>query len=787
MPISVICDKISFCSSLPTYHGSQKSSSHEILRSVFPPLGVKLHLRAAVHSLHGYVSSCIKRPSRLLDYLAAILLCGLALVAKLLVPKPTATGFIPFILVAAAFGGVGPALLATVLCALISVDVASFNGLDSVVFVVTGIAAGILFEALRRSQDKQLLALRELAAIHRAAPVMLLIVDQSLRVRKANALSARFSGGDGSMWLGEGPGGGLGCVNALRNPRGCGHSRACPACPIRTAVLDALRNSVSRTGLQAWIRVFAGGGEQDRCLQISTAPLYLGNGCRSALICAQDITSAKNAELELQRQSDDLKKKASLIDLSHDAIIVADANRVVTAWNTGASELYGWTESEARGKVIHRLLQTGSSLPIAAIDEILDAAGRWEGEIDHTRRNGDRITVDSRQVLMRESDGSPSCILEINRDITERIHARQRLIEAHQRTAEVANSIADGFVVFDQLWRYTFVNAAAARMLHKSRSELMGNCLWEIWPQIEDTPFGVTMHRAVEGNVSTQVEGYFPAPLDAWFEIRCYPSRERLSMFFTDVTQRRTAEQEILRLNTCLEQRVQERTAQLEAANQELETFSYSVSHDLRAPLRGIDGWHTALLEDFGGQLDAEARHCIDRVRSEVRRMDRLIDDLLRLSRVTRAPLQRDGVDLTALASRIAANLRDTHPDRSIEFLIQPGLASCGDFQLLEIVFTNLLNNAVKFTANCPRAVIEVGRADRDGMLAFHVRDNGAGFDAASAPSLFGPFQRFHRASEFPGTGIGLATVQRIIHRHGGRIWADSRVGCGAAFYFTLG
>ena len=164
---------------------------------------MKLHLRAAVHSLHGYVSSCIKRPSRLLDYLAAILLCGLALVAKLLVPKPTATGFIPFILVAAAFGGVGPALLATVLCALISVDVASFNGLDSVVFVVTGIAAGILFEALRRSQDKQLLALRELAAIHRAAPVMLLIVDQSLRVRKANALSARFSGGDGSMWLGE--------------------------------------------------------------------------------------------------------------------------------------------------------------------------------------------------------------------------------------------------------------------------------------------------------------------------------------------------------------------------------------------------------------------------------------------------------------------------------------------------------------------------------------------------------------------------------------------------------
>jgi signal transduction histidine kinase len=240
------------------------------------------------------------------------------------------------------------------------------------------------------------------------------------------------------------------------------------------------------------------------------------------------------------------------------------------------------------------------------------------------------------------------------------------------------------------------------------------------------------------------------------------------------------------RLNAELEQRVKDRTAQLEASNQELETFCYSVSHDLRAPLRGIDGWSLALLEDCGDKFDENGRSHLDRVRADTQRMGRLIDDLLLLSRVTRGPIQRGRVDLTALAQSVAARLREAAPERRVEFAIQPGLTAQGDASLLDIVLCNLLGNAWKFSGGRPLARVEFGRAEVDSRPAFFVRDNGVGFDMTYAQKLFGAFQRMHKASEFPGTGIGLATVQRVIQRHGGRVWAEAQVDRGATFYFTL-
>jgi light-regulated signal transduction histidine kinase (bacteriophytochrome) len=259
---------------------------------------------------------------------------------------------------------------------------------------------------------------------------------------------------------------------------------------------------------------------------------------------------------------------------------------------------------------------------------------------------------------------------------------------------------------------------------------------------------------------------------------------ELLANLQAEIIERQQAEQRAVSLNVGLQQAIIE----LKVVNKELETFSYSVSHDLRAPLRSIDGFSQALIEDCLDQLDESGHDHLRRIRTATQKMGQLIDDLLTLSRVIRSDMRRESVDLSRLASHTCNALQQSHPERQVEFNIQPGLVAQGDTRLLQVVLENLLNNAWKFTAKRPQAKIEFGllTAENLSTYTYFVRDDGVGFDMAYTDKLFSPFQRLHSVTEFPGNGIGLATVQRIVHRHGGELWAEGSLDQGATFYFTL-
>jgi PAS domain S-box-containing protein len=340
-------------------------------------------------------------------------------------------------------------------------------------------------------------------------------------------------------------------------------------------------------------------------------------------------------------------------------------------------------------------------------------------------------------------------------------------------------------VYFNEPW-YEYTGRAPADSLGFKWAEIVhsedhGQCL-RLW------------HEAVKTGRVYEAEARFRRADGEyrWFLNRAQPARDasgRITTWFgtsTDIEEKKRVEEKVRQLNLTLERRVQERTAELEASNRELEAFSYSVAHDLRAPLRSIDGFNQALVEDFGKQLPDDAKALMLRARHASQRMSQLIDDLLNLSRVARTEIRQQRVNLSEIAQGIAVELQKSDPQRKVRFQIEPGILATGDDRLLRLALENLLENAFKFTRKQPLAEIEFGAWNLNGHRVLFVRDNGAGFNMQYVAKLFGPFQRLHAATEYPGTGIGLATVYRILVRHGGTIWPESEEGEGTTFYFTV-
>lgn len=404
-----------------------------------------------------------------------------------------------------------------------------------------------------------------------------------------------------------------------------------------------------------------------------------------------------------------------------------------------------------------------------------------------------KITIPSLLILILISG---VWMITLKKELIKRKAAEEKLRKQNSTLSGIINSINALVFSVDLQYRYTSFNKKHADIMKVIYGADIkhGHSLYEYMTVTEDMEKSKhNLDRALAGEQLVE-EAYSGEELRSrhYFQVSHSPIKTEkgeilgAAVLAQDITERRQAEEEIRQLNMELEKRVADRTAQLEKMNKELETFAYSVSHDLRAPLRSIDGFSQVLLEEYYEKVDAQGKNYLHRVRSAAQRMAQLIDDMLNLSRVSRVDMRFQEINLSQFAREIATHLQETYPERMVEFVIQSGIKARGDGRLMRIVLENLIGNAWKFTSKHQIAHIEFGVQYQNNVEVFFVRDDGAGFCMDYAQKLFGAFQRLHAVNEFSGTGIGLATVQRIIHRHAGQVWAKAEVEKGATFYFTI-
>jgi PAS domain S-box-containing protein len=561
------------------------------------------------------------------------------------------------------------------------------------------------------------------------------------------------------------------------------------------------------------VRVRKDGTRLDCSVTIS--PIRDGSGAIvGASKIARDISERKRAEEALREQKYALDQ--------HAIVATTDVQGTITYVNDKFCTISKYSRQELVGQN-HRILNSGHH-PQDFFRQMYHAIAHgevWRGEICNRAKDGSIYWVDTTIVPVLDDSRKPRQYMAIRAEITDRKRAEVALAdqaeELSRQSAElmrsqealqtqtlllqsVLDSLTEGLVAADAQGKFLLWNPAAERIVGRGAANVpptQWSKHYGVFMPDTVTPFPDGQNplaRAIQGEAGSAVMFLRnpELPEGVWVEVSATPLRNKDGVAcggvaaFRDITQRRRDEQKIRSLNEELEEKVVQRTAQLEVANRELEAFTYSVSHDLRAPLRHIGGFSRILMEDFGPALDPDARHHIQRIEDGVRRMGLLVDELLNLARVGRHDIKRQLVRLNSIIEDVVSMLQPETAGRVVTWKIAEIPPAEGDPILLKQVFQNLIANALKFTRPRECAVIEIGHRAEDGKLVLFIRDNGVGFNQKYGDKLFGVFQRLHRPEEFEGTGIGLATVKRIVQKHGGQVWAESEIDKGATFYFSL-
>ena len=521
------------------------------------------------------------------------------------------------------------------------------------------------------------------------------------------------------------------------------------------------------------------------------------HGASYVNVYGSDLTARKQAADALRES--EARNRATLYSIG-DAVIAVTADGCLSQMNPVAEKLTGWTEAEARDRPLQEVFRIVSEETRAAVESPIERVlreGVVVGLANYTlliAKDGSERPIADSGAPIRNEKGETTGVVLVFRDQTEERRAGDALRRSNAILRAVIEGTTNLVCVKDQQGRIIIANSAMTRFIGKPESEIIGKSDLELVADAQQAGKIVENDRRIMASGDSEtVEETGDGAAGRWdylFTKSPYHDLDGRVIgvigIGTDITERKRAEDEVRRLNTELEQRVRDRTAQLEDSNRELEAFSYSVSHDLRAPLRAIDGFTRILADDYASHLDTEGKRLCSVVRENTGKMSRLIDDLLAFSRLGRAEMNLSRIDMGTMANSIFHELTTPESRVRIDFLVGDLPPAVADPTLMRQVWMNLLSNSIKFSSKRERAVIRVSAEQQPGECVYAVQDNGAGFDMQYVGKVFGVFQRLHSSKEFEGTGVGLALVQRVIHRHGGRVWAEGETDRGATFSFAL-